>query len=68
MSFFIKLNISSKYNFKVLIDPNQSVAAQYNVTSIPTSYFINIDGNIISKNIGGMNIDQMKSYIKLLDK
>jgi peroxiredoxin len=59
---------SNKYNFKVLIDPNQSVATQYNVTSIPTSYFINKDGNIISKSIGGMNIDQMKAYIKLLDK
>jgi len=59
---------SNKYNFKVLIDPNQSVATQYNVTSIPTSYFINVDGNIVSKNIGGMNIDQMKAYIKLLDK
>jgi len=59
---------SNKYNFKVLIDPDQSVAAQYNITSIPTSYFIDVDGNIISKNIGGMNIDQMKAYIKTLDK
>ncbi|WP_298844212.1 TlpA family protein disulfide reductase [Clostridium sp.] len=59
---------SNKYNFKVLIDPDQRVAAQYNITSIPTSYFIDVDGNIISKNIGGMNIDQMKAYIKTLDK
>jgi len=59
---------SNKYNFKVLIDPDQTVAAQYNIVSIPTSYFIDVDGNIISKNIGGMNIDQMKAYIKTLDK
>ena len=59
---------SNKYNFKVLIDPDQSVAAQYNITSIPTSYFIDVNGNIVSKNIGGMNIDQMKAYIKTLDK
>ena len=59
---------SNKYNFKVLIDPDQKVAAQYNITSIPTSYFIDVDGNIITKNIGGMNIDQMKAYIKTLDK
>ncbi|MBU3160854.1 TlpA family protein disulfide reductase [Clostridium frigoris] len=59
---------SNKYNFKVLIDPDQKVAAQYNITSIPTSYFIDVDGNIISKNIGGMNIDQMKAYIITLDK
>lgn len=59
---------SNKYNFKVLIDPDQSVATKYNITSIPTSYFIDADGNIISKHVGGMNIDQMKAYIKALDK
>ncbi|MGV8980631.1 TlpA family protein disulfide reductase [Clostridium sp.] len=59
---------SNKYNFKVLVDPDQTVAAQYNISSIPTSYFINADGNIISKSIGGMNIDQMKASIKALDK
>lgn len=59
---------SNKYNFKVLLDPEQSVATKYNISSIPTSYFIDADGNIISKHIGGMNIDQMKAYIKTLDK
>ena len=59
---------SNKYNFKVLLDPDQSVATKYNISSIPTSYFIDADGNIISKHIGGMNIDQMKAYIKTLDK
>lgn len=41
---------------------------KYNVASIPTSYFIDANGNIISKNVGGMNIDQMKASIKALDK
>jgi peroxiredoxin len=59
---------SNKYNFKVLIDPDQSVATKYNITSIPTSYFIDTEGNIVSKHVGGMNIDQMKVYIKTLDK
>ncbi|NRT87879.1 TlpA family protein disulfide reductase [Clostridium beijerinckii] len=59
---------SNKYNFKVLIDSDQSVATKYNTTSIPTSYFIDKDGNIVSKHVGGMNIDQMKAYIKTLDK
>jgi len=58
----------NKYSFKVLLDSDQSVATKYNITSIPTSYFIDIDGNIISKSIGPLNIDQMKSYIKTLDK
>ena len=60
---FIETN---KYNFKVLLDPDQSVASKYNIASIPTSYFIDVDGNVISKNVGSMNIDQMKSYIGLL--
>lgn len=59
---------SNKYSFKVLLDSDQSIASKYNIASIPTSYFIDADGNIISKNIGGMNIDQMKAYIKTLDK
>lgn len=59
---------SNKYNFKVLLDLDQSVAAKYNITSIPTSYFIDVDGNIVTKNAGAMNIDQMKAYIKALDK
>lgn len=58
---------SNKYNFKVLLDPDQTVATKYNITSIPTSYFIDTDGNIASKHVGGMNIDQMKAYIKTLD-
>ncbi|MVX63674.1 redoxin domain-containing protein [Clostridium chromiireducens] len=59
---------SNKYNFKVLLDPDQTVATKYNITSIPTSYFIDTDGNIVSKHVGGMNIDQMKAYIKNLDR
>ena len=59
---------SNKYSFKVLLDSDQSVASEYGITSIPTSFFIDVDGNIISKNVGAMNIDQMKAYIKALDK
>lgn len=59
---------SNKYSFKVLLDSDQSVATKYNIASIPTSYFIDIDGNIISKRMGAMNIGEMKSYIKTLDK
>lgn len=58
----------NKYNFKVLLDYDQSVASQYNIASIPTSYFIDADGNIVSTHIGAMTLDQMKSYIESLDK
>lgn len=59
---------SNKYSFKVLLDSDQSVASKYNIASIPTSYFIDANGNIISQNVGAMNIDKMKTYIKALDK
>lgn len=58
----------NKYNFKILLDSDQNVASQYNITSIPTSYFIDADGNIVATHIGSMTMDQMKSYIKSLDK
>lgn len=54
--------------YSILLDSDQSVATQYGISSIPTSYFIDTDGNIISTHIGAMTIDQMKAYIKTLDK
>ena len=59
---------NNKYNFKVLLDLDQSVATKYGISAIPTSYFINKSGNIVSKNVGAMDIDQMKASIKALDK
>lgn len=56
------------YNFKVLLDIDQSVASTYNISSIPTSFFIDEDGYIIEKRVGGMNEDQMMEYIETLDQ
>lgn len=58
----------NKYNFKVLLDSDQNVATEYGISAIPTSFFIDKKGSIVSKNTGAMNIDQMKEYIKTLDK
>ncbi|KMT23244.1 TlpA family protein disulfide reductase [Clostridium cylindrosporum] len=54
----------NKFNFNVLLDSNKDVAIKYNITSIPTSFFIDKEGNIIYKKIGAMNIEEMKSFIK----
>ena len=62
---FIEKN---KYNFKVLLDLDQSVATTYGITAIPTSYFIDEEGNIISKQVGGMSYEQMKENIAKLEK
>ena len=56
----------NKYNFKVLLDSDQNVAEQYNITSIPVSVFIDKKGNIAAKQVGAMTIDQMESAVKLL--
>jgi thiol-disulfide isomerase/thioredoxin len=53
----------NKYSFNVLLDSDQEVAIKYNIVSIPTSFFIDEKGTLISKKIGPMNIDEMKSYI-----
>jgi peroxiredoxin len=58
----------NNYNFTVLLDSNQKVAAQYGISAIPTSFFIDKEGNIISKHTGPMNTRQMKEYINALDK
>jgi len=59
---------NNKYNFKVLLDTDQSVASKYGISAIPASYFIDKSGNIVSKNLGAINLEQMKASIKALDK
>lgn len=56
----------NRYNFNVLLDTDQGVAIDYNIVSIPTSYFIDKEGNIVSKKVGAMTIEEMKSYVKQL--
>ncbi|MBM7869138.1 thiol-disulfide isomerase/thioredoxin [Clostridium pascui] len=54
---------SNKYNFPVLLDTGNIVAGKYEVVSIPTSFFIDEEGNIVDKHIGAMTIEDMKNYI-----
>lgn len=57
---------SNKYSFTVLLDSNQNIAAQYNISAIPTSFFIDKEGNIVSTIKGGMTLEQMKTNISKL--
>lgn len=57
---------SNKYNFKILLDTDEAAAALYNVSAVPSSFFIDKSGNIISKKIGVMSIEEMRSYISAL--
>jgi thiol-disulfide isomerase/thioredoxin len=56
----------NKYNFTVLLDSDQNISNQYNIRGIPTSFFINKEGEIVSSKVGGMSLDEMKSYISKL--
>lgn len=65
----VKSFITSKhYNYEFLLDTNQEAADEYNISAIPSSFFIDKDGNIIAAHTGYMDIAQMKSYIEKLDK
>lgn len=57
---------NKNYKFTTLLDSNQSVANLYNVVSIPTSYFIDKNGNIVSGIKGPLLQLQMKFYINQL--
>jgi thiol-disulfide isomerase/thioredoxin len=57
---------SNNYNFNVLLDIRQSTAGKYNISGIPTSYFINKDGTVSAKKTGAMSLLEMKSYINAL--
>ncbi|MCM0648373.1 TlpA family protein disulfide reductase [Clostridium swellfunianum] len=72
---FMKKN---NYNFPVLLDLKGTAADKYSVSAIPTTYFLDKDGNIIpfedliiKRNVtrkqGAMSLDEMKTYIKSLD-
>lgn len=56
----------NNYNFNILLDSNQEVAIKYNIISIPTSFFIDKDGNIVSKKVGSMTLEEMRSYANSL--
>lgn len=58
----------NKYNFNILLDSDQKVAIKYNIVSIPTSFFIYKDGNIVSKKVGAMTLEEMKSHVNSLNK
>lgn len=44
--------IGTKMTYPLLIDEDNKVAKQYNIRSIPTTYFIGKEGKVLSKHIG----------------
>lgn len=49
--------------FPILLDKKEEVMKQYNIISIPTTFFIDENGIIKQKIIGAIPLDKMKEYI-----
>jgi peroxiredoxin len=58
---------SNNLSLPVLLDTRQTVAEQYNITAIPTTFFIDKDGIIQDKVVGSFqNRESIESYINRL--
>lgn len=53
----------NKLNFSILLDDTRAISMRYNVAFIPTSFFIDKDGNISSRHEGILTLDQMKELV-----
>ena len=54
------------FDFPVYFDTNQEAANAYEVTSIPTTYFINAAGEIVTKHQGAIDEDALNKDIQLI--
>ena len=54
------------FTFPVYFDMDQEAAYTYRVASIPSTYFINADGNIVESHIGLITKNQLESNIELI--
>jgi len=54
------------FDFPVYFDTNQEAANAYDVTSIPTTYFINADGKIVTKYQGAIDEVSLNEDIQLI--
>ncbi len=57
----------NNYNFPVLLDVKGTVSQLYQVSGIPTSYFINSEGYLVDGVTGAIPLESMKEYVNNLD-
>lgn len=57
---------NNKYNFSVLLDVKGEVSRLYQVTGIPTSYFIDTEGYLDDAVVGSLPLESMKEYVNKL--
>lgn len=56
----------NKYTFPVYFDVNQNAAYAYSVSSIPTTYFINSNGNIAAYSQGALDEETLLKGIDMI--
>lgn len=56
------------YDFPVYFDNEQAAASAYGITSIPTTYFIGADGNIVTAYKGAIDKQTLQAGIDLVSK
>ena len=57
---------SQGYDFDIYLDTKQNAAITYAVSSIPTTYFIDAQGNIAAKYVGAIDSKTLDNGIKLI--
>lgn len=58
---------SYELTFPILLDLNNDVGIDYQILTIPTTYFIDTNGYIQHTIQGPMNMDMLESYVEALD-
>lgn len=58
---------SFELTFPILLDPENSAGSDYQIITIPTTYFIDSNGYIQRAIKGPMDVDMLKEYVDALD-
>ena len=57
---------SSGYTFPVYYDTTSIASIMYGVTGLPTTYFIDAEGNVIAKAVSSINLETLEKGIGLI--
>ncbi|MGE5223818.1 MAG: TlpA family protein disulfide reductase [Omnitrophica WOR_2 bacterium] len=52
--------------FPVLLDPGGNIQKLYRIRGYPTTYIIDVDGNIRAEHIGAVDASQLDNYLKMI--
>ena len=54
------------YEFDVFFDTNQEAIRNYNVTGFPATFFIDKDGNLVTRGVGMLDFETLEKGIKMI--